>query len=81
MKYYLPSRDGTPWAVGGVVYIVGAIIYAMRIPEKFFPRKFDLVGSSHQIFHLAVLGGFTIMFVDSVRLYDESKNFVCPIKI
>lgn len=25
-----------------VLYIVGAIIYAVRIPERFFPGKFDI---------------------------------------
>ena len=39
------------------VYIVGAVIYALRVPEKWWPGTFDFVGGSHNIWHLAVLGG------------------------
>ncbi|KAL3852269.1 hypothetical protein ACJMK2_015934 [Sinanodonta woodiana] len=38
-----------------VLYIVGAVIYAVRIPERLFPGKFDLWFQSHQIFHMFVL--------------------------
>ncbi|XP_060582534.1 adiponectin receptor protein-like [Ruditapes philippinarum] len=37
------------------LYITGAIIYAVRIPERFFPGKFDIWFQSHQIFHVFVL--------------------------
>lgn len=36
-------------------YIFGAFIYAVRIPERFFPGKFDIWFQSHQIFHMFVL--------------------------
>ncbi|ODO04996.1 hypothetical protein I350_05608 [Cryptococcus amylolentus CBS 6273] len=42
---------------GGACYIVGALLYAARIPEKLSPGTFDYFGSSHQIFHCFVLGG------------------------
>ena len=45
--------------VQGAFYIIGAVIYACRIPEKHFPGTFDVIGSSHQIFHVCVvLAGF-----------------------
>ena len=81
VPHYLPSKDGTPWLVGGLVYIAGALNYAFRFPEKFYPFKFDIIGASHQIFHVAVLFGFGIMFKDSIRLYNESQSFVCPIVV
>jgi len=31
------------WALGGVVYIVGALIYVARIPERCAPGKFDYI--------------------------------------
>ena len=37
------------------VYISGAGLYAARIPERFFPGKFDIWASSHQLFHICVL--------------------------
>lgn len=45
--YYLPTTNGWTWLYGGFVYAGGAIIYALRLPEKFFPKRFDLVGASH----------------------------------
>lgn len=38
-------------------YLSGAIIYGYRIPETIAPGKFDIFGSSHQIFHVLVVAG------------------------
>ncbi|KAL9534612.1 ADIPOR-like receptor [Sphaerulina musiva] len=35
--------------------LVGAAIYAARIPERWVPYRFDTFGASHQIFHVAVM--------------------------
>ncbi|KAL7063796.1 hypothetical protein AAHC03_04433 [Spirometra sp. Aus1] len=37
------------------LYISGAVIYAMRIPERLYPGKFDIWFQSHQIFHVFVV--------------------------
>lgn len=39
----------------GGMYIFGAVLYGARIPERFMPGKCDLVGQSHQIFHVLVV--------------------------
>ncbi|KAG6552870.1 hypothetical protein Mapa_005525 [Marchantia paleacea] len=39
----------------GLMYGVGAVLYAARIPERFKPGRFDIVGHSHQIFHVLVV--------------------------
>lgn len=44
-------------AMMGVFYGVGVVIYAARIPERWMPGKFDLVGHSHQLFHVLVIAG------------------------
>ncbi|KAF9912128.1 hypothetical protein BX616_010403 [Lobosporangium transversale] len=36
----------------GAAYVVGALIYGSRTPERFFPGKFDNFMASHQIFHV-----------------------------
>lgn len=47
-KRYIDTRARIePWALGGAVYIGGALIYVFRIPERWFPKKFDNFGSSH----------------------------------
>jgi adiponectin receptor len=33
----------------------GAVIYACRIPERWYPGKFDIAGHSHQLWHAAVV--------------------------
>lgn len=69
------------WLFGGLVYIGGALIYAFRFPERYFPKRFDLLGSSHQIFHVAVIAGCAIHFNESMELYLRRKETVCPIQI
>ncbi|KAK0618442.1 hemolysin-III related-domain-containing protein [Bombardia bombarda] len=39
------------------VYMVGAVVYASKIPERWCPGMFDYVGGSHNLWHIAVLGG------------------------
>lgn len=41
----------------GSLYGVGALFYALRIPERWRPGTFDIAGQSHQIFHLLVVAG------------------------
>lgn len=45
------------------VYLVGALIYAAQIPERWCPGWFDYIGGSHNIWHLAVLGGILFHYV------------------
>jgi len=47
---------GLGWLVlQGVLYIGGAGLYAARIPERWRPGRFDVWGSSHQIFHVLIV--------------------------
>jgi adiponectin receptor len=39
----------------GGVYVIGAVIYVVRFPERFFPGKFNTWASSHQLFHICVV--------------------------
>lgn len=47
----------TPITKSLVVYLSGAILYAMKLPERWSPGMFDYVGGSHNIWHICVLGG------------------------
>jgi len=38
-------------------YGIGVIVYALRIPERWLPGKFDLIGHSHQLWHVLVIAG------------------------
>ena len=69
------------WALGGAVYIGGALIYVFRIPERWYPKKFDKAGSSHNIFHCAVVAGCAIHFSEAFSMYINRQNMVCPIEV
>lgn len=43
--------------VMGLAYGMGAGVYVSRVPERWRPGVFDIVGNSHQIFHVLVLVG------------------------
>ncbi|TFK26591.1 HlyIII channel protein [Coprinopsis marcescibilis] len=52
----LLSQMGLGWLItSGAMYIIGALLYANRIPERFLPGTFDHFGASHQLFHLFVV--------------------------
>lgn len=47
---------GLQWSfVQGFFYILGCVIFASRVPERWNPGKYDLIGASHQWFHLCAL--------------------------
>ena len=51
-------RSGMPyWFLEGGVYGLGAFFFATRVPESVWPGRFDVWGSSHQIFHVLVVCG------------------------
>lgn len=35
----------------------GAGFYGARVPERWYPRRYDILGASHQIMHLLVICG------------------------
>ncbi|KAI9865882.1 MAG: hypothetical protein M1813_001849 [Trichoglossum hirsutum] len=45
------------------VYLIGAFVYASQVPERWWPGGFDYVGGSHNLWHLAVLGGILFHYV------------------
>jgi len=84
---HLAITDGIMWMfkrasfhwliLMGILYIAGAVIYALRIPERFFPGKCDIWFQSHQIFHLFVVAAayvhfYGLMVLAKGRLEDGS---------
>ncbi|OAL00938.1 HlyIII-domain-containing protein [Phaeosphaeriaceae sp. SRC1lsM3a] len=51
--------------------LTGGALYAMRIPEKWYPYRFDVWGASHQIMHcLVVCAGIAHLF-GLLRAFDH----------
>lgn len=53
----------------GALYVVGAGLYAARVPERFRPGRFDIVGASHQIFHVLILAAAASHYVSIRKAY------------
>lgn len=56
------------------LYAVGLFIYVFQIPEFFFPGKFDLYLSSHQIWHVFVLAAAFVHFFNSISMYVNLRH-------
>ncbi|KAN0083331.1 hemolysin-III related domain containing protein [Elaphomyces granulatus] len=54
----------------GFLYILGAVIYAARVPERLSPGTFDMMGSSHQIFHVLVVCAALAHLTGLLRAFD-----------
>ncbi|KAL1589725.1 hypothetical protein WHR41_01655 [Cladosporium halotolerans] len=61
-------------ALMGFLNIAGAGFYASRLPERWFPNRFDFVGASHQIFHLLVLAAGLVHYKALVCALNEARG-------
>ncbi|KAK5016827.1 hypothetical protein LTR16_003060 [Cryomyces antarcticus] len=67
----LDEMMGLSWLVlQGLLYILGAGLYAARVPERFYPGRFDIYGSSHQIFHVLVVLAAAAHLVGLLKAFD-----------
>jgi adiponectin receptor len=72
---HMRQSAGLDWVVlQGVLYVAGAAIYAARVPEKWSPGRFDIWGSSHQIFHVLVVLAATSHLVGLVKAFDYEHS-------
>jgi len=64
----------------GVLYITGAMLYAFRVPERFFPGKVDILFHSHQLFHCFVIAGAFVHYhgISNMALY-RLQNGECEL--
>ena len=70
IKGYNPGQELLYWYIGAISYIVGALLYIFRFPEKKYPGKFDYIGASHQLFHILVFFGAFFHFLGSIDAYN-----------
>jgi adiponectin receptor len=52
------------------VYGIGAVVYASKVPERWCPGMFDYVGGSHNLWHMAVLGGILFHYRAMERFFE-----------
>lgn len=51
------------------VYLIGALVYASKVPERWFPGAFDYFGGSHNLWHVAVLGGILFHYMAMQKFF------------
>jgi len=61
----------------GVTYLGGLSIYAAKCPERFNPGKFDILGHSHQIWHVCVLLGIILTYFGAFDNYYTRIEMPC----
>ncbi|KAF2644189.1 IZH family channel protein-like protein [Massarina eburnea CBS 473.64] len=67
-----------------LVYFFGAVIYASRVPERWLPGRFDYLGASHNIWHLAVLGGIILHYFAMQEMFSQAhirSSPQCPVSL
>lgn len=68
-----------PLLLMGLLYTLGAIIYATKFPERFYPGRFDVWFSSHQLWHICVVAAALVHFVNALQHYEWRWNTTCDV--
>lgn len=71
----------TPIGKSILVYVVGAIVYASKVPERWCPGMFDYCGGSHNLWHIAVLGGILFHYSAMQSFFSHAFKLAqdgCP---
>jgi adiponectin receptor len=62
----------TPIAKSLLVYLLGACVYASKVPERWCPGMFDYFGGSHNLWHIAVLGGILFHYTAMHNFFSHA---------
>jgi len=65
-----------------LVYFAGACVYASKVPERWRPGMFDYIGGSHNLWHLAVLGGILFHYSAMQAFFSDAFRRAqggCPV--
>ncbi|KAK6110698.1 hemolysin-III related family protein [Brugia pahangi] len=60
------------------LYIFGTLLYATRIPERFFPGKCDILFQSHQLFHICVVIAAFVHYYGISEMAMHRIRASCP---
>ncbi|CCW69968.1 unnamed protein product [Phytomonas sp. Hart1] len=83
IAFLLPKDVGSPYLMGlfmmMLLYGIGVFFYVFKLPEVFYPGKFDIYLSSHQIWHMFVLAAALTHFFNCIRMYADVGKTICTI--
>lgn len=72
MNYFKNDAD-LFYLIQSISATTSAFLYATHIPERLWPGKFDIIGQSHQIFHLTA---FVCTWSQFIALRRDMKHLV-----
>ena len=49
-------------------------LYVIRFPERWWPRRFDIFGASHQLMHWAIVIAGLAWLVGTVQAFDAAHS-------
>lgn len=64
-------------ALMGALYLIGLTFYVFKLPERYYPKKFDIWFNSHVIWHLFVFAAACTHLYSVIVLYEVRKNIPC----
>ena len=67
------------WLAGGLTYVLGTFFYITQYPECSHKSKFDIWGSSHQIFHVCIVAAALMHYYGSVQVFHDRQLYSCPL--
>ncbi len=59
------------------LYAIGTVIYTLQFPERYFPHRFDIYLSSHQLWHLIVFSAAFLHFFCAVGHFQWRTMHPC----
>ncbi|KAH6662684.1 hemolysin-III related-domain-containing protein [Halenospora varia] len=62
----------------GALNLIGAAAYAARIPERWYPLKHDIYGSSHQILHFIVIFARLTYIIGLLSAFNYLHTQISP---
>lgn len=68
-----------PLLLMAALYVIGATIYATRFPERFYPGRFDVWFSSHQLWHVCVVAAALVHLLNALQQYEWRWNTYCDV--
>ncbi|KAJ5242225.1 uncharacterized protein N7469_000552, partial [Penicillium citrinum] len=80
--HYMLQYSGMKWyLLELVLYGGGVALYGSRTPERFSPGKYDIWGSSHQIFHVCILCAMYVNVIALVQAFTSCHTLdICSIQ-
>tara|TARA_B100001093_G_scaffold422410_1_gene414965 strand:+ start:334 stop:675 length:342 start_codon:yes stop_codon:yes gene_type:complete len=63
--------------IAALMYLIGITLYITRFPEKCNKGMFDIIGSSHQLFHIFVLLGGILSLIGVQKAIIGDNEIIC----